>query len=63
MDDFDKMILDVQELAKASTNDLMNLRENIVNEINGLMDYIAEDTINLQLKLQELQKKHEKYGE
>lgn len=62
MDEFDSMILDVQELAKASTNDLMNLRENIINEINGLMDYIAEDTINLQLKLQELQKKCGEHG-
>lgn len=49
-----RLLQDIQDLSTSTTKDLMNIRENTINQINGLMDYHADRLIELQKKIQEL---------
>lgn len=48
------LLQDIQDLSASTTNDLMNIRENTINQINGLMDYHADRLIELHRKIKEL---------
>lgn len=46
----------INDLSRETSNELMNLRENVVNSMNGIMDQHAEQMIRLQQRIRELER-------
>lgn len=49
------IIDDIQSLTATSVNDLLSLRENMINQMNGIMDCLSADLVELQIKVQKLE--------